>query len=45
MKAAVFNGKRVNLKEIPIPEPTKSQVLIKIRAAGICSTDLFFFFF
>ena len=40
MKAAVFNGKSVNLKEIPIPEPTKSQVLIKIRAAGICGTDL-----
>lgn len=40
MKAAVFNGKSVNLKEIPIPEPTKSQVLIKVRAAGICGTDL-----
>ncbi len=40
MKAAVFDGKEINVREIPIPELTKSQVLIKVKAAGICGTDL-----
>ncbi|MFX1495863.1 MAG: zinc-binding dehydrogenase [Promethearchaeota archaeon] len=40
MKAAIFDGKEINLKEIPVPELTKSQVLIKVKAAGICGTDL-----
>ncbi|MFX0019677.1 MAG: zinc-binding dehydrogenase [Promethearchaeota archaeon] len=40
MKAAVFDGKAINVKEVPIPELTKSQVLIKVKAAGICGTDL-----
>ncbi len=40
MKAAVFDGKEINVKEVPIPELTKSQVLIKVKATGICGTDL-----
>jgi len=40
MKAAVFNGKDLNVKEVPIPELSESQVLIEVKAAGICGTDL-----
>lgn len=40
MRAAVFDGKQLNVKEVPIPELSKSQVLIKVKAAGICGTDL-----
>ncbi len=40
MKAALFDGKEINVKEVAIPEPTDSQVLIRIKAAGICGTDL-----
>ncbi|MFW9948060.1 MAG: alcohol dehydrogenase catalytic domain-containing protein [Promethearchaeota archaeon] len=40
MKAAIFDGKEISVKEIPVPELTKSQVLIKVKAAGICGTDL-----
>ncbi len=30
----------LKLKELPIPEPDKSQILIKVLACGICRTDL-----
>ena len=40
MKAAVFNGQDIFIKEIPIPELGASQVLIRIKASGICGTDL-----
>ena len=42
MRAAVIpsvNGKWV-VKEIPSPEPSDNQVLIKIHASGICYTDV-----
>ncbi len=42
MRAAVVpavNG-RWEVKEIPTPEPGPNQVLIKIRASGICYTDV-----
>lgn len=40
MKAAVFDGKKVVLKEVPKPFPDRNQVLIRARAVGICGTDL-----
>jgi threonine 3-dehydrogenase len=33
-------GKGLVLKEVPVPEPGEGEVLIRIRAAGICGTDV-----
>jgi len=40
MKAAVFDGKEIKIKEVPKPLPTNSQALIRIKATGVCGTDL-----
>ncbi len=40
MKAAVFDGQNISIKEVPIPKLGDSQVLIKIKASGICGTDI-----
>jgi len=40
MKAAVYDGKVINIKETQKPTLTKSQALIRVKAAGICGTDL-----
>lgn len=40
MKAAIFDGKNISVKEVPIPKLGDSQVLIKIKASGICGTDI-----
>ena len=40
MKAAVFNGNKVQIQEKDKPKPKESQVLIDVKAAGICGTDL-----
>ena len=40
MKAAVFDGKEIKTKEVSQPKPTNSQALIRVKAAGICGTDL-----
>jgi 2-desacetyl-2-hydroxyethyl bacteriochlorophyllide A dehydrogenase len=42
MKAAVLREFKKNLliEDIPIPEPTPDQVLVKMRACGLCATDL-----
>jgi len=42
MKAAVVPAVKANwqVKEIPIPKPEANQVLIKIRASGLCYTDV-----
>jgi len=40
MKAIVFHGvNNMSLETVPIPEPKPNQVLIKIKACGICGTD------
>jgi len=41
MKAAVVRefGKPLSLEEIPIPTPGPGEVLVKIRATGVCHTD------
>lgn len=42
MRAAVVPaiGSRWEIKDVPTPEPGPNQVLIKIRASGICYTDV-----
>lgn len=42
MKAAVVRelGKPLTIEEVAIPEPAAGEVLVKIRASGVCHTDL-----
>lgn len=42
MKAAVVHrfGEPLVVVELPVPEPGPGQVLVKIRASGVCHTDL-----
>lgn len=41
MHAAVYRGKgRVVLEEVPVPEISNGEVLIRVAACGICGTDL-----
>ena len=39
--AIIIGGKRqVELKEFPVPEPGPGQVLLRMKAAGMCGSDL-----
>lgn len=40
MKAVVFDGIRISIENVPNVVPSNSQALIKVKAAGICGTDL-----
>ena len=42
MKAAVVRefGKPLAVEEVPVPEPGRGQVLVKVAASGVCHTDL-----
>ncbi len=42
MKAAVVRefGKPLTIEDMPIPQPKAGQILVKIRACGVCGTDL-----
>ncbi|RNB90254.1 alcohol dehydrogenase AdhP [Brevibacillus fluminis] len=42
MKAAVVNQfhEKLEIKEVPIPELEHGEVLVKIKACGVCHTDL-----
>ena len=42
MKAAVVRefGKPLTIENVPIPQPGPGQVLVKVRACGVCGTDL-----
>ena len=41
MKALIIEGiKKLNYKDIPIPEITEDEVLIKVHACGICGSDV-----
>ena len=42
MRAAILNspGSPLRLADVPAPEPEAEQVLIRIRACGVCRTDL-----
>jgi D-arabinitol dehydrogenase (NADP+) len=44
MKAAVFTGKgKVQVRDVPIPKIRNDEVLIKVKAVGICGTDIHIF--
>jgi alcohol dehydrogenase, propanol-preferring len=42
MRAMVLHaaGEPLRLEELPVPEPTPGQVLLRVAACGICRTDL-----
>jgi S-(hydroxymethyl)glutathione dehydrogenase/alcohol dehydrogenase len=42
MKAAVLPavGESLRLEEIPVPRPRRGEVLVRVRACGVCHTDL-----
>ncbi len=40
MKAAVFDGNKITIKTVLDPKIKDSQVLVHIKAVGICGTDL-----
>ncbi len=40
MKAAVFDGEKIQIKDVPKPKPSENQVLIRVKACGICGTDI-----
>lgn len=41
MKTLLFPGdRRVEVAEVPTPQPTRDQVLVQIKAAGLCGSDL-----
>jgi alcohol dehydrogenase, propanol-preferring len=42
MRAMILDapGKRLQLADLPIPSPKPEQVLLRVRACGICRTDL-----
>ena len=41
MKTAVlYGGADIRLEERPVPEPGPGEVLVRVRAAGICGSDL-----
>jgi 2-desacetyl-2-hydroxyethyl bacteriochlorophyllide A dehydrogenase len=40
MRALLYDGKLRLENNLPVPTPTDDQVLLKIRQAGICNTDL-----
>lgn len=40
MKAAIYDENELAIKEVPIPKFDNTQVLIRVKSAGICGTDL-----
>jgi len=41
MKAAVYRGPHdLRVEEIPIPEPGRGEMLLKVDACGVCGTDV-----
>ncbi len=40
MKAAIFDGKEIKIENVPEPMINDSQVLVRVKAVGICGTDL-----
>ena len=44
MKAArITQPNQLVISEIPKPEPTEDEVLVKVMASGICGTDIHIF--
>ena len=40
MKAARLEDGSVHIRDVPVPEPGDEEALIRIRAAGVCHSDL-----
>ena len=42
MKAAVVPelGARLEIRDVPVPQPGPGQVLVRIEASGLCRTDI-----
>ena len=41
MKAAVwYGGKEIRIEEVPKPDPGPNEVLVRVKATGICGSDL-----
>jgi 2-desacetyl-2-hydroxyethyl bacteriochlorophyllide A dehydrogenase len=41
MKAAVYHGPRdIRVEDVPTPEPAANEILVEVRACGICGSDL-----
>jgi threonine dehydrogenase-like Zn-dependent dehydrogenase len=40
MKALRFDGRTIELADLPRPRPRPGEALVRVRLAGICSTDL-----
>jgi len=42
MRAMVLErpGTNLSLRELPVPVPQERQVLVEVRACGVCRTDL-----
>lgn len=44
MRAAIFNGpERLEVVDYPMAKPGKDEILLKIRACGVCGTDFHIF--
>jgi len=41
MRAAIFEefGKPLTITDVPVPEPGKGEVIVRIHASGLCDTD------
>ncbi len=45
MQAQVFyEANTMKLEKVPVPAPTPEQVLVKVKACGICGSDVAYFF-
>ncbi len=40
MRAVWLENRALSLRDVPLPEPPPGEVLVRVRAAGICNTDL-----
>ncbi|MBI4304740.1 MAG: alcohol dehydrogenase catalytic domain-containing protein, partial [Chloroflexi bacterium] len=41
MNAALFyGGKDIRVEDVPTPEPGPGEVLVRVRSAGVCGSDL-----
>ncbi|MCT7349608.1 zinc-dependent alcohol dehydrogenase, partial [Burkholderia pseudomallei] len=42
MKAAVVHafGEPLRIEEVPVPTPGAGQILVNVKASGVCHTDL-----